>query len=160
MQPHWTDPRYLAGDADRERAIDTLKTCFQDGRINAQELSDRIGLALNARTFGDLHAVLVHLPVPRPAPAPMYVNPVTYQPFVNRPGGYSLTQAARWNGMGLTAFVLGIFGFICGITAIPAIALGAAALSVDAQREDKGFAVAGIAVGAFWIILFVLMLLN
>lgn len=154
MQPHWTDPRILAGDADRERAIETLKKCFQDGRINAQELSDRIGLALNARTFGDLYTVLQHLPVPRPVPAPVYVNPVSFQSYP------SMSRAARWNGIGLTAFLLGVFGFLCGITAIPAIALGAAALSVDTQREDKGFAVAGIAVGAFWIILIVLMFLN
>lgn len=143
MEPYRAGPHFLAGDADRDRAIETLKQCFQDGRINADELSERIGHALNARTFGDLDIVLTGLPAVRPMPA-MYPN---------LPSFYQLPQRNKWNGMGLTAFILGVFGFICGITAIPAVALGAAALSVDPDREDKGFAIAGIAVGGFWLIL-------
>ncbi|MCU1640978.1 MAG: hypothetical protein JWN03_1253 [Nocardia sp.] len=157
MEPHWNAAYLRASDADRECAIEGLKQSFQEGRITADELSERIGQALNARTFGDLDLVLTGLPVLRPMPPlrPLAPMPVS----ANMPVFYGQRVQRQWNGMGVTAFVLGIFGFICGITAIPAVALGAAALAIDAKREDKAFAIGGIATGGTWLLLFAWLLL-
>lgn len=50
--------RFLASDADRERAIDLLKTAFVQGTLTRDELAARTGRALQARTYGQLAAVL------------------------------------------------------------------------------------------------------
>ncbi|WP_405134077.1 DUF1707 domain-containing protein [Nocardia sp. NBC_01388] len=161
MEPHWNAAYLRASDADREQTIEGLKQSFQEGRITADELSERIGLALNARTFGDLDTVLTGLPVlrPMPPPRPLSAMPPMRGVPANVPVFYGQRVRQQWNGMGITAFVLGIFGFICGITAIPAVALGVAALAVDAKRDDRAFAIGGIATGGTWLLLFTWLLL-
>ena len=49
-------------DADRDRAVTQLREHVVEGRLTLDEFSERIGLALEARTVGDLRAVLVDLP--------------------------------------------------------------------------------------------------
>jgi hypothetical protein len=46
--------RLRAGDADRERVMDLLKTAFTQGRLSGEELDARTGQALAARTYGEL----------------------------------------------------------------------------------------------------------
>jgi Domain of unknown function (DUF1707) len=58
-----------AAHADREQAIEALKTAFVDGRLTKNELAARAGRALAARTYADLAALTADLPA-RPAPAP------------------------------------------------------------------------------------------
>jgi GNAT superfamily N-acetyltransferase len=55
-------------DADRDRALSELSKAFQVGRITADELGQRSGQVLGARTGKDLTALLADLPVDR-APA-------------------------------------------------------------------------------------------
>ncbi len=50
-------------DADRDRALAELSEHFQAGRITADELEERSGLALRAKTGNDLQALLADLPV-------------------------------------------------------------------------------------------------
>ncbi|GAB0101116.1 hypothetical protein JMUB6875_00800 [Nocardia sp. JMUB6875] len=141
MEPHWAGGYFLASDADRDRAIETLNQNFRAGRLTVEELSERIGRALNSRTCAELDVVMTGLPWQR-AGLPGY--PSYYTP-----------AAPRSKGMGITAFVLAVFGFICGLTAVPAVILGLVALTVDAERrEDKGFAIAGLAVGLMWLTIF------
>ena len=49
------------GDAGRQRAIELLKAAYADGRVDRDELDDRAGQALKARTASDLDAVLADL---------------------------------------------------------------------------------------------------
>jgi hypothetical protein len=49
-------------DADRDRALRELSEAFQAGRITADELDQRSGQALSARTGKELTAVLADLP--------------------------------------------------------------------------------------------------
>jgi hypothetical protein len=51
------DDQFRAGDADREQAIETLKTAFVHGRLTKDELETRAGQALCARTVADLVAL-------------------------------------------------------------------------------------------------------
>ena len=48
---------FLASDADRERAIDLLKTAFVDGVLTRDELAVRTGHTLKARTYGQLAVI-------------------------------------------------------------------------------------------------------
>jgi Domain of unknown function (DUF1707) len=62
-------------DADRDRAIAELSEHFQAGRLTAEELEDRTGRALQARTAGELAGLFTDLPrrpaaVTGTAPAP------------------------------------------------------------------------------------------
>ena len=49
-------------DADRDRAIAELSEHFQAGRLTAEELEDRTGRALQARTAGELAGLFTDLP--------------------------------------------------------------------------------------------------
>ena len=60
--------RLRAGHADREQAIDTLKTAFAHGQLTKDELDARAGQAFAARTHADLAEVTGGIP-PRPPAA-------------------------------------------------------------------------------------------
>jgi Domain of unknown function (DUF1707) len=49
-------------DADRDRAVAELSEHFEAGRLTADELEERTGLALRARTGNELAPVLADLP--------------------------------------------------------------------------------------------------
>src|SRR6202050_5862624 len=55
-----------ASDADRDAALADLSEHFQAGRLTAEELDERTGQALTARTWGELTELLADLPAPRP----------------------------------------------------------------------------------------------
>jgi len=66
-----TEARYpaakmRASDADRDAVVATLSEAYQAGRLTTEELDDRTGRALAARTLGELAPVTADLP--RPAP--------------------------------------------------------------------------------------------
>ena len=62
-----TDQR--ASDADRDIAADILCAAVGDGRLTLDELDDRLGAALSARTTIELAALIADLPGRRCAPA-------------------------------------------------------------------------------------------
>ena len=70
--------RFLASDADRERAVDVLKTAFVHGALTRDELALQTGRALTARTYAELAAITAGL-TPRAA-GPRAARPVTQTP--------------------------------------------------------------------------------
>ena len=56
------NPGWLAGSADRERAVGVLRAGFTEGRLTQDELDDRIARAYAARTYADLWALTSDLP--------------------------------------------------------------------------------------------------
>jgi len=62
-------PQLRIADADRDRAIDRLHAASAEGRLDADELEDRVSAALAARTQGELDALRADLPA-LPAPRP------------------------------------------------------------------------------------------
>ena len=60
--------RWRASHADREQVVGILKAAFVQGRLTADELDERVGQALAARTYADLAALTTDLPAD-PAPA-------------------------------------------------------------------------------------------
>jgi hypothetical protein len=59
--------RIRISDHDREHATARLCDHFAEGRLTREELDERITLALNARTVGDLRRVMADLPGPASA---------------------------------------------------------------------------------------------
>lgn len=66
------NPVWLAGSADRERAVGVLRAAFTEGRLTQDELDDRVERAYAARTYGDLWALIADLPT-GPLPYPVGV---------------------------------------------------------------------------------------
>ena len=66
-------PAVRIGTAERERAQNALSEHFSEGRLDVAEFEERIGLAMAARTFGELEPVFWDLPGGLAAlfPAPM-----------------------------------------------------------------------------------------
>lgn len=56
-----------ASDADRELIAERLRQAAMEGRLLAEELDERLGNALSARTYGELDALVADLPAPRAA---------------------------------------------------------------------------------------------
>jgi Domain of unknown function (DUF1707) len=59
--------RFRASDADRERAIETLKVAFAQGHLTRDGLDQRAGRALLARTYAELAGATADIPA-RSAP--------------------------------------------------------------------------------------------
>jgi len=55
-------PTLRAGDADREAVGQALRRHHADGRIDTEELQDRISRCFSARTHGELDALIADLP--------------------------------------------------------------------------------------------------
>jgi hypothetical protein len=55
-------PGMLAANADRERAIDVLKAGFAESRLTRAEYDDRMARIHDARTYGELQALVSDLP--------------------------------------------------------------------------------------------------
>ena len=51
-----------ASDADREHVAERLRKATGEGRLLAEELEERLGAALSARTYGELDSLVADLP--------------------------------------------------------------------------------------------------
>lgn len=101
------DPRIRASDADRERTVTLLREHHAEGRLTAEEFSDRVDRAFAAKTLGELDALLADLPgidlyrLPaagiRPAP-PGARRPRSHHAAFDRrpPGSVSPRRIATW----------------------------------------------------------------
>jgi Domain of unknown function (DUF1707) len=95
--------RLRAGHADREDVIETLKNAFVHGRLTKDELNQRVGQALAARTYADLAALTADTP-PAPAAAGSARPPA---PARRRP----LARAAAESG---TCLIIAFPAFLVG----------------------------------------------
>jgi class 3 adenylate cyclase len=59
-----------ASDADRDRVVEVLRTAAGDGRLTADDLDERLEVALAARTLADLEPLLADLTTAAAAEAP------------------------------------------------------------------------------------------
>ncbi len=51
-----------ASDQEREEVIEHLKACANEGRLNLEELSDRVQTAIASKTLGELQDICADLP--------------------------------------------------------------------------------------------------
>jgi hypothetical protein len=75
VQDRYRPPQIRASDADRDAVVAALSEHFQAGRLTTEELEERTGRALAARTLGQLDELTADLPAPRPAAPPVPVTP-------------------------------------------------------------------------------------
>jgi hypothetical protein len=136
--------RMRACDADRERTADLLRSAFVEGRLNQDELDQRLGRVYGARTYADLAAQTSDLPVHRPVPV--------------IPPARVVAPANATNGLAVASFVCGLLQMFMGITTIPAIVLGHMARKQIRQtgQQGDGLAVAGLVLGWLGVALFAL----
>ncbi len=62
------DPNLRASQAERDRVVDSLRRHAGEGRLDVEELEDRVERALTARTRGELAALEADLPRERRRP--------------------------------------------------------------------------------------------
>src|SRR5690606_14692398 len=107
----------LASHADRERAIDVLRSGYGEGRLEKTEFDRRVARAYAACTVGELALLVADLPQ---GPVPHAAVPVGVPPaFLPMP------PRTRTNGKAVAAAVCGgLCLFTAGLTGIPAIILG------------------------------------
>ena len=134
------DGRLRASTADRERAVDVLKSGFAEGRLTKDEYDERVSQAYAARTYADLAMVTADLPggqMVAPYGQP-YMEP--YMPVRH-----------RTNSLAVASLICGLAQPFFGLTTIPAIVLGYAARGQirDSGEEGGGLATAGLVLG--WI---------
>ena len=101
-QERYRLPQMKASDADRDAVVAALSEHFQTGRLTREELDERTGRALTARTLDELDELTADLPAIRPAgPAPV-VRP--------RGLGHPLLApvAAALAALAIAALVLGV----------------------------------------------------
>jgi hypothetical protein len=68
--PQPSHPSLRASDADRERTAEALRRHHVDGRLDTDELQERLGRCYAARTMGELAALVADLPGDEPPAAP------------------------------------------------------------------------------------------
>jgi len=134
--------------AEREHAIEILKTAFADGRLTKQEYEDRIGLALSPLTYADLAVLTSDLPAGQGLPGSLRPPPPGYLPSATRP----------LNKMAVASLICAVMP---GIPLL-AILLGLIAHGQIQERGERGgaLATAGIVIGGLFSLVFMLFFLH
>lgn len=140
---------YRASDADRDRAINVLKTAFTEGRLTKDEYDTRVGQVFAARTYADLGAVTGDLPVPR-APLVPRQDPYALPRHPPRPA------PARTNSLARSALILGIVQIFFLPLGVAAIVAGAKARRQIRETGEAGYnrATLGMALGWMGVTIF------
>jgi hypothetical protein len=132
-----------ASDADREAAVGRLRVAAMEGRLDAEELADRVSSAYSARWCSELERLTVDVTPGTAAPA----HPVGAPTFV-RP-------TRQTNGLAIASLVAG-FLWMMWLGSIAAIVLGHAALRQirhsNGRQSGKGLAITGLAFGYFGLL--------
>jgi hypothetical protein len=136
-----------ASTADRERAIDVLKTAFAEGRLSQDECEQRAGQALSARTYDELATLTADLPA-----GPLGI-------LVWQPPGRPLPPSSRpMNRLAVASLVIAL------MPVIPMLAIftGLIAHGQIQERGERGasLATAGILIGGLVSLLFIFYVLR
>jgi hypothetical protein len=114
-QPPERRPALRASDADRERVVDILRTAAGEGRLDVEELDERVSAAYTIRTLTELEALTLDLvPAGHAQPAPAAEGGVVVRPgaggterIISIMGGHE--RRGRWR-VGRDLLVLSIMG--------------------------------------------------
>ncbi|MFF0774988.1 DUF1707 domain-containing protein [Nonomuraea wenchangensis] len=82
-------------DEDRERTANQLQHAFVEGRLTRPELEDRLGLALTARTYGDLLGLITDLPAQQQPPQDDVVELESKSDQIRRSGDWAVPRRLR-----------------------------------------------------------------
>jgi hypothetical protein len=145
-------PALRASDADRDAIAERLRVAAVDGRIDAEELEERLSEVYKARWVADLDRLVADVSPPpppapvAPAPSPYYAPAVAY-PTTNGLAVASLVAGFLWLGW-LGSILAVIFGHI---------AIGQINRS-GGRESGTGLAVAGLVLGYMGVATLLLVL--
>ncbi|MEU2022497.1 DUF1707 domain-containing protein [Streptomyces sp. NPDC016469] len=124
-EPARSSARMRASDADREAVVEQLREAAAEGRIDMEELDERLNLALTAKTYGELAPITEDLgggPAARDTGEPLTVRGGMHK--VRRTGGWKVPARIVVSG-GLGGALLDFSGAECRLSVVE--------LEVDAQ---------------------------
>ncbi|GAA2744520.1 DUF1707 and DUF4190 domain-containing protein [Kitasatospora cinereorecta] len=161
---HTPQSAMRAAHTDRERTVDVLKAAYAEGRLTAEEYSQRFDAAHRAQTYGQLAHLVADLPA-GPMVAPFGAAVPVVPPAFGPPPFGPVPVRRRMNGLALGSMLLGV---LCvptfGATALPAVVTGhVARAQLRARGQDEegdrmavvGLVLGWISIGA-WAALFLL----
>ena len=126
-----------ASTADRDRAIEVLKSSFAEGRLTKEELDLRAGQVLASPFFAELMALTADLPV---------------GPFGRLPSHRVTPVCPRTSRLAVAALACAIAGpLTAGITAVATVVLGHRARRQLRRTGERGRAAATAAVILGWL---------
>jgi hypothetical protein len=149
-------PALRASDADREAVAERLRVASVDGRIDSEELEERLSAVYSARWVADLDRLVSDV-VPPPPPAPPAPAPVPYaQPFS------PAYPVATTNGLAVASLIAGFFwlGWLGSFLAVifGHVALGQIKRS-GGREQGEGLAIAGLVLGYMGVATLLLVIL-
>jgi hypothetical protein len=151
-------PALRASDADREAVAERLRTASIDGRIDSEELEQRLSQVYAARWVGELDRIVADIvppPPPAPPPAPAYPYPQPYPAY---------QPAPSVNGLAVASLVASFF-WVLWFGSFLAVVFGHVALSQikesGGRQTGYGVAMAGLVLGyielsflALWLLVY------
>ncbi|MFY9928775.1 MAG: DUF1707 domain-containing protein [Streptosporangiaceae bacterium] len=84
-----------ASHDDRDRVVELLRVSAGDGRLTAEELDERLELAMGARTYGELAQLVADLPAPGGAAGPAPAHKVKDVVRIDCRSGH-IRRTDRW----------------------------------------------------------------
>ena len=145
-------PALRASDADRDAVAERLRVAAVDGRIDAEELEQRLSEVYSARWVADLDRLVADVSPP-PPPAPLPPPPYgAYQPTVVYPTTNGLAVASLVAGF----LWLGWFGSILAVI-FGHIAIGQIKRS-GGRESGTGLAIGGLVLGYMGVATLLLVL--
>ena len=140
--PEPPTPELRASDADREAAAERLRQACLEGRLDSDELDERLGEVYAARWTRDLQRITADV-TPAPVPPPMAV-----------PYGYPPPAAPETNGLAIASLTAGIL-WLGWLGSIAAVVFGHVALAQikrsNGRQSGQGLAIAGLVLGWFGV---------
>ena len=139
-----------AAHTDRDRTVDVLKAAYAEGRLSAEEYSQRFDDANRAQTYGQLSQIVADLPS-GPMVLPMGgAVPVVPPTFLAQPPVMMTAPRRPANGLAIASLVLGLMCLpTAGTLAVPAVVCGHLARTQIRRtgEEGDGMATAGLVIG-------------
>jgi hypothetical protein len=147
-------PALRASDADREAVAERLRVASVDGRIDEEELEQRLSEAYSAKWVADLDRLVADvMPPPPPAPPAPPSYPVPYAT------GYPVQTT---NGLAVASLIAGFF-WLGWFGSVLAVIFGHIALSQikssGGREGGSGMAVAGLVLGYMGLATLLLVIL-
>jgi hypothetical protein len=143
-----------ASDVDRELTIDVLKAAFIQGRLTKDELAERVGRTLAARTYTDLDSLAADIPrdlaAPRPRLAPARIQAggaasvglhdasISDRAFVATAwlSGFTIVAAFLLND-GAMSGLLALVGILSGLASMTVLAAHVRAMRRDERQGGR-----------------------
>jgi hypothetical protein len=138
-----------AASADRERAIDVLKSAFAEGRLDINEFAERVSDVHASKSYGELAALTADLPAGPLGTLPSWRSPVTVPPVAADED--TATKYPPTSVFAVLSFLSGlvVLVFAGAVQAVlPALVCGLIALPDTGAGGKRGrwMAVAGIVI--------------